>query len=187
MTQQRWFAILCGVLILAALAVSLVNVSSFARMFEPSEALAWAWAAYVDLALAGYTLAHVWLRRRGQRTNVVRFGFYWFVALSLVANVIVVLDRYDERRGAMLIDTFLNSEAFLFAACIAYGASIPISVLTFAHTIAEAFGELHACNPTVQLSAREKVKAARKPGATKRDVAKATGLSYSTVRKWWDA
>lgn len=131
----------CCALLVAALLTTLANTSAFAAMFEPAVWLAWAWAIYVDLALAGYTVAYVWLRQRDQRTGVVRFGFYWFVGLSLLANVIVVLARYDARRGAGLIDGFLAGELFLFVASIGYGASIPLSVLTFAHTIAEAVGK----------------------------------------------
>jgi hypothetical protein len=211
MTNQRWFAALCGLLIIGALAVTLFNTSAFALYFEPNAALSWAWAVYVDIALAGYTIAHVWLRLRGQRTGVVRFGFYWFVALSLIANVTVVLTRYDDRRGAALIDALLASDAFLWGACIVYGASIPVSVLTFAHTIADSVSVRDDAGYTYNLDdggweetrpgAATKVvrniprgkcdvvAAARRaqPDASKRDIMAATGLCYSTVRKWWEA
>ena len=204
MTEQRWFSVLCGVLIVAALSVTLVNTSTFASMFEPDKYLAWAWAVYIDLALVGYTIANVWLRNRGQRTGVVRFGFYWFVALSLMANIIVVLWRYDTLRGYYLILELMTSDAFLFAASIAYGASIPLSVLTFAHTIADAWGVAQATamvpgdvilNPTdvevgyIRNETHAKVHAARvaRPEADKDAIARATGLSIHQVRRYWGA
>ena len=139
MKERTIFSVFCSILILAALAVTLFNTSAFASLFEPSPWLAWAWAIYVDLALAGYTVAHVWLKARNMRTGVVRFGFYWFIALSLIANVVVILSRYDVTRGATLIAEVRNSDAFMFIVCALYGASIPLSVFTFAHTIADAF------------------------------------------------
>lgn len=139
MKERTIFSVFCSVLILAALAVTLFNTSAFASLFEPDAWLAWAWAIYVDLALAGYTVAHVWLKARNMRTSVVRFGFYWFIALSLIANVVVILSRYDVTRGADLIAGVRNSVQFMYVVCILYGASIPLSVFTFAHTIADAF------------------------------------------------
>ena len=221
MTERRWFAILCGLLIFAALGVSLCNVSAFALLFEPNALLSWAWAVYVDFALVGYTIAFVYLRARQQRTGIVRFGFYWFVALSLIANVTVVLSRYDVSREATLIADALSSDAFLFAACVAYGASIPLSVLTFAHTIADAFAAKRASVPLDEYIAEQMrdpefkreweasepvyearraaiksnsrsmaavIRAARQaqPNATKAQIRDATGLSASTVRKWWE-
>lgn len=188
MKERTIFSVFCSILILAALAVTLFNTSAFASLFEPSPWLAWAWAVYVDLALAGYTVAHVWLTARNMRTGVVRFGFYWFICLSLIANVVVILSRYDVTRGADLIAGVRNSDAFMFIVCALYGASIPLSVFTFAHTIADAFtrsapsvqGDTH--EPTT----RQRVRALMHtmPTLSVRDVAEQLGVSMSTVRKY---
>ncbi len=129
---------LCGVLIVAALAVTLFNTSEFASWYEPTPALAWAWASYVDVAIIGYTLA----RARNQGDKTVRFAFFYFIGLSLLANVMVTLARYDAgRAGGGVAAAVAASWPFMLATCLLYGASIPISVYTFAHTLAD--GKAH--------------------------------------------
>jgi hypothetical protein len=201
MKERTIFSVFCSILILAALAVTLFNTSAFASLFEPSPWLAWAWAIYVDLALAGYTVAHVWLKARNMRTGVVRFGFYWFICLSLIANVVVILSRYDVTRGADLIAGVRNSVQFMYVVCILYGASIPLSVFTFAHTIADAFTRVQertesvqACTESVQdgtpavqeLSTRDKVRAMLRtiPTPSVQEIAQALQIKDATVRRY---
>lgn len=142
-TTSRAFGLFCAVLIVAALAVTLRNTSEFAAWYEPDARLAWAWAIYVDLALAGYTVANVVQARSG----VVRIGWYWFIALSVCANVLVILARYDAAREATLMREVLQSTPYMLASGVLYGVSIPISVFAFAHTMADAFRPAQQAQP----------------------------------------
>ena len=174
---------LSGVLIVAALAVTLCNTSEFAAWYEPTRALAWAWACYVDMAICGYTLAQA--HGRGDRT--VRFAFWWFIGLSLVANIAVTLARYDAQRlGGGVIASVVNSVWFMGVTCALYGASIPISVYTFAHTLAraESNGVAHVASAG---DARARVREAWRAlgaSASAGDVARRAGVSVTTARKW---
>jgi len=176
---------MAGVLVIAALTVTLTNNYEFAMWFEGNVALAWAYAVYVDLAIVGYTLAQA--RDRGDRT--VRFAFWWFIGLSLLANVAVTLDRYDIARSGELIREARRAVWFMFAACGTYGVSIPISVYTFAHTVADGTRCVVASAPrkvraTSDLAQRVRLVASREPRQSTHAIARELGVSDATVRKY---
>lgn len=181
----------CCALLIAALCTTLTNTSQFASMFEPGPMLSWAFAVFVDVALIAYTIARAWLRAHGMRANAVRYGFWFFLALSTIANVLVSSDRLLD--GA-LTRVAVGMPWFVRVYGVVYGMAIPVAVFVFAETIVDMLAlpkapAAHAHAPRAQAGARDVAQAVRKatrvePDASDRRIAEIAGVSASSVHKY---
>lgn len=172
-------AAFCGFLMVFALSVTLNNTSALAMLFEPNIVLAWAWAAFIDLALLGFTVALAWFTAQKMRPWIVLCGFGFFVMVSTVANILVSQDRLLNHA---LIASLRTLPEFFWTVGLVYSLSIPLAVFIFGKTIVDALTPRQGAEELRGAKAEEQIAVERKALTPRRAAQIETALAVHGER-----